>query len=231
MFRSFVVIVFISSYFFEGLLVANLSLQETVKEVHSCPKTKKEWLKASIEKNCSALHSSQDVKYEYLCVINEWGNSTIEVCTVNRNILFGKCAEYNYGAKRIQSSNMKLCSNFGPPCPVVYNSSDSYMYQGCYDFLKSKDKQSTSNLNSNFSNSEISEEDFEIMIIVLISAVITLSVFVSIIIWKRYSKWKNHNTDNTSATTEEESRQSFVSKSSGNDDISNGKTTNCLHFL
>ncbi|XP_056014327.1 uncharacterized protein LOC125673265 isoform X5 [Ostrea edulis] len=53
------------------------------------------------------------------------------------NILsVGKCSEYNHGAKRIQSSGMKICSNFTPPCPTVYNSSDAYMYQGCYDFSR-----------------------------------------------------------------------------------------------
>ncbi|XP_056014326.1 uncharacterized protein LOC125673265 isoform X4 [Ostrea edulis] len=54
----------------------------------------------------------------------------------NCSSIVGKCSEYNHGAKRIQSSGMKICSNFTPPCPTVYNSSDAYMYQGCYDFSR-----------------------------------------------------------------------------------------------
>ncbi|XP_056014333.1 uncharacterized protein LOC130052671 isoform X2 [Ostrea edulis] len=89
---------------------------------------------ASTKKNCSAISSTNGTELEYHCVINEWANATVEVCTANRIILFGKCSEYNHGAKRIQSSGMKICSNFTPPCPTVYNSSDAYMYQGCYNF-------------------------------------------------------------------------------------------------
>ncbi|XP_056014323.1 uncharacterized protein LOC125673265 isoform X2 [Ostrea edulis] len=117
-------------------LASNYSSVDTILQVHDCPTTRDDWMAASIRKNCSSIGSTNGLKLEYHCAINEWANATIEVCALNRIILFGKCSEYNHGAKRIQSSGMKICSNFTPPCPTVYNSSDAYMYQGCYDFSR-----------------------------------------------------------------------------------------------
>ncbi|XP_061195835.1 uncharacterized protein LOC133204091 [Saccostrea echinata] len=187
------------------------SLQETAIEVKSCPTTKEEWLKASTKKNCSALYRSRNVKYEYHCVINEWGNSTLEVCAVNRFILYGKCAEYNYGAMRIQSSGMKMCSAHKPPCPDVYNSSDSYMYQGCYNISKTTGGQKTSDLISHYPNLQMSEMDMRIAIIVSISAVMAISVAVSIILWRLYRIQNNHNAG--TAFVSEESSRTFLPNS------------------
>lgn len=42
------------------------------------------------------------------------------------NLTVGKCAEYNFGAQRIQSSERRVCNKTEPPCPNVYNSTDAY---------------------------------------------------------------------------------------------------------
>uniref|UniRef100_A0A8W8MLL9 Uncharacterized protein n=1 Tax=Magallana gigas TaxID=29159 RepID=A0A8W8MLL9_MAGGI len=49
----------------------------TVRKVESCPQNVKEWKEAAAWKGCEKMTCSS---FEYHCVINAWGNETIEVC-------------------------------------------------------------------------------------------------------------------------------------------------------
>lgn len=68
------------------------SAVDTIMPVNGCPTTREEWIAASIRKNCSAKNSQIVKTLEYHCVINEWANETVELCTVNRIIL---CKRYS----------------------------------------------------------------------------------------------------------------------------------------
>lgn len=64
---------------------------ETVETVSSCPTSKEQWDKASSKKKCweKALKQtcSAPQKFVYHCVINGYGNATLEVCAPERLIL------------------------------------------------------------------------------------------------------------------------------------------------
>lgn len=66
---------------------------KTVKVVASCPTSKAEWEKAAIQKNCSNYAAQQNCTsanlFLYHCVMNGYGNETLEVCAPQR-IISGK---------------------------------------------------------------------------------------------------------------------------------------------
>ncbi|XP_052708340.1 uncharacterized protein LOC128183394 [Crassostrea angulata] len=103
----------------------------TAKQVKSCPQNHKEWNKAAAMKGCERMTYSCS-SFEYHCVINAWGNETIEVCAPRLNIVGNACAEYNQGGTRIQRNEIVPCKN----CPPFYFSNESFKYQECYEHVK-----------------------------------------------------------------------------------------------
>lgn len=102
----------------------------TATKVKSCPQNHKEWNKAAAMKGCEKMaHSCSS--FEYHCVINAWGNETIEVCAPSLKIIGNVCAEYSQGGKRIQRNGFVPCKN----CPSVYFSNESFNYQECYEHV------------------------------------------------------------------------------------------------
>lgn len=74
------------------------AIQDFVKIVASCPKTKKEWDIAASKKNCEQLTSqalcgTSKEPYVYHCVINGFENETLEVCAP-RKIIFGNVLSF-----------------------------------------------------------------------------------------------------------------------------------------
>lgn len=65
----------------------------TARKVESCPQNIDEWNEAAARKGCEKMTCSS---FEYHCVINAWGNETIEVCAP-RLLIVGKNASiYNF---------------------------------------------------------------------------------------------------------------------------------------
>ncbi|XP_062609277.1 uncharacterized protein LOC134271027 [Saccostrea cucullata] len=164
----------IALFAFVGNFLQNLesvmySLPDTAKVVESCPRSQNEWMERSRIKNCS---SSTHPNISYHCVLNEWGNASVEVCAASRVLLYGSCAEYNFGAKRIQSSSIRRCSSSNPPCPKVYNSSQAYMYQTCYHVIASNISHNTSKSESHSSSGLCTAEVAVISISIIILAII-----------------------------------------------------------
>lgn len=64
---------------------------QSVEKVSSCPTSKEEWDKAASRKNCREKALKQNCtipeKFVYHCVINGYGNATLEVCAPERIIL------------------------------------------------------------------------------------------------------------------------------------------------
>ncbi|XP_056014466.1 uncharacterized protein LOC130052719 isoform X2 [Ostrea edulis] len=168
---------------FQGTGAIYLSLPDTATIVTSCPSSKEAWIERSKTKHCTSAFPS-NISFVFHCVINEWGNATVEVCAVQRLILFGKCAEYNFGAKRIQSSGVKMCSMFPRPCPTVYYSTDAYMYPGCYQPLQMN---SSSYGSQNVSESEAfsSHDSSQMNVITIIIPICIIIIIIPLSIMAR----------------------------------------------
>lgn len=96
----------------------------------------------SIDQECSKLNelNNQRHLFQYHCLINSWGNATVEVCALNRSI-FGYCAEYLVDGALVQDKYDSDCKHHNPPCPVLYNSAEAYLYQSWYDLVyKNRDR-------------------------------------------------------------------------------------------
>lgn len=66
----------------------------TYNIVKSCPHNVKEWNEAVARKGCKKM-THQCSSFEYHCVINGWGNETVEVCAP-RVLIVGKNASTYY---------------------------------------------------------------------------------------------------------------------------------------
>uniref|UniRef100_A0A8W8JCJ5 Uncharacterized protein n=1 Tax=Magallana gigas TaxID=29159 RepID=A0A8W8JCJ5_MAGGI len=112
---------------------------KSVKVVVSCPTSKEEWEKAANKKNCKNDAAQQNCTsanlFLYHCVINGYGNETLEVCAPRR-IISGFCTEFNVVGGVIQVHASAKCNNRFPKCGLFYFSTDAYKYQDCYDFVK-----------------------------------------------------------------------------------------------
>lgn len=114
-----------------------------VKSVSSCPTSKDKWDSAARKKNCSKLAALQNCTvarddFVYHCVINGYGNETLEVCAVKR-IIIGLCTEFNVFGGIIQTHRSSPCNATKfPRCDEIYSSSDAYQYPGCYELVARK---------------------------------------------------------------------------------------------
>lgn len=73
----------------------------TVSVVSKCPTTKAEWDQAASRKKCSHMSAKcGDKSPVYHCLLNQWGNETVEVCAstwymsgneVARSLMFMTC--------------------------------------------------------------------------------------------------------------------------------------------
>lgn len=105
----------------------------TVSVVSKCPTTKAEWDEAASRKKCSHMTAKCGTKSPvYHCLLNQWGNETVEVCASTWYIS-GFCAIYNTEEMKVIDDFNRDCTSFtNGPCPTRYISTDAYMYQGCY---------------------------------------------------------------------------------------------------
>ncbi|XP_062567622.1 uncharacterized protein LOC134229852, partial [Saccostrea cucullata] len=126
----------------EGL-AEKICSKGTDKTVKFCPQNERMWIKASKRKNCTQFMTKDCVDLQYHCVLNAYGNGTVEVCA-KLTYLQGFCAEYNTLTNSIQNYYLLPCMNFtNGRCPSRYKSTEAYKYQECFKFLKRP------NLNSN----------------------------------------------------------------------------------
>lgn len=59
----------------------------------SCPQNVKEWNLEAVKKGCEKMSHSCS-SFEYHCVINSWGNETIEVCAPRTKIIGKNTSTY-----------------------------------------------------------------------------------------------------------------------------------------
>lgn len=113
-------------------------LKESVTVVEECPRGEEQWREAAERKDCAkfAYNLSKPKEFLYHCVINSYFNQTVELCAKERLVHLGFCAEYSFSANKIQGSLKVKCNDSSPQCPIVYNSTQAYRYQGCYHLSK-----------------------------------------------------------------------------------------------
>lgn len=58
----------------------------TIRIVKSCPQNIKKWNEAAVRKGCEKIKHTCS-SFEYHCVINAWGNETIEICAPSLMII------------------------------------------------------------------------------------------------------------------------------------------------
>ncbi|XP_062579295.1 uncharacterized protein LOC134241249 [Saccostrea cucullata] len=109
----------------------------TINYIKQCPDTREKWTTAAKLKGCENIKhtcTSKEEKLQYHCVINSFGNATLDVCAPTWYIA-GYCTEFNEEGLLIQDHYAKDCTEFDNPCPTRYLSTDAYKYQGCYKLL------------------------------------------------------------------------------------------------
>nr|XP_034328502.1 uncharacterized protein LOC105321734 isoform X2 [Crassostrea gigas] len=110
-----------------------LKSAETVQVVKNCPENQREWEEAAQRKNCLVIQKYENCsKVEYHCLVNEFRNETIEVCT-NSKYLQGYCPHYNLNEAR--NDYNKKCLEYSYPCNCSnrYLSTEAYKLQCCYN--------------------------------------------------------------------------------------------------
>lgn len=116
----------------------------SVEEVASCPTTTEENDRAASKKNCSRItlgKKCNNYQLSYHCVINGYGNQTLEVCAPWKQIVGGYCTEFNVVGGRIQLHPTHKCNNEFPKCDTWYNSTDAYNYPDCYKLVNNSEKE------------------------------------------------------------------------------------------
>lgn len=118
-----------------GANVCNESLP-TVQKVTHCPRNFTELQLAVKKKRCDAIANIQTCvdpkKFVYHCLVNQQNDGFVEVCAPEW-ILAGFCGYYDTVLDRIAPNVNKDCTKSAYPCPGVFNSSDTYKYQVCYE--------------------------------------------------------------------------------------------------
>ncbi|XP_061177477.1 uncharacterized protein LOC133186268 [Saccostrea echinata] len=105
----------------------------TMKNVTECPTDKESYEKAADMKNCSSISDSCKKRVQYHCVLNSELNGLVEVCATSIYIFDKVCAKFDENLKGIIRVDGLECQNFSSPCPISYNSTETYKYPGCFD--------------------------------------------------------------------------------------------------
>ncbi|XP_052706795.1 uncharacterized protein LOC128182245 [Crassostrea angulata] len=101
--------------------------------VQKCPMNREEWERASQKKKCSEIQKYDNCRnVEYHCLVNEFRNETIEVCT-DPWYLQGYCPIYLENG--VKNDYTKMCMNKAYPCNCSnqYRSTEAYKWQCCFN--------------------------------------------------------------------------------------------------
>eukprot|EP00105_Crassostrea_gigas_P034656 XP_019918804.1 PREDICTED: uncharacterized protein LOC105318304 isoform X2 [Crassostrea gigas] len=151
--------------------------------VASCPTSKIEWDVASRKKNCSRIASQQNCspveKFRYHCVINGFGNETLEVCAPSR-IIFGHCVEFNLLGGVIQDQRSSPCNDTFPKCDRFYDSTAAYKYPDCYQLVSMNRIYPTTKKMPVTKKQDVSKSSStENVLIISISTFVSIIVFIT----------------------------------------------------
>lgn len=131
------------------------SAKSSAVSVEACPRTETEWNIAAQKKNCSLIpQNCSSIPLVYHCLPNHFLNATYEVCAAAKFIFNGRCTEYNVGGGVVQGNFLTNCKDFNESaCPSRYRSTETFLYQGCYQLVvRTLDQSTTQNSSSFFEN-------------------------------------------------------------------------------
>nr|XP_034335748.1 uncharacterized protein LOC105348129 [Crassostrea gigas] len=185
----------------QGYMNENIHCKEAVESVEtvsSCPTSKEQWDKASSRKKCweTALEQtcSDPQKFVYHCVINGYGNATLEVCAPERLIL-GHCTEFNEVGGVIQDQLFTKCNGVFPKCDDYYLSSEAYKYEDCYKIVEAKKLITSTSKNVKHvpSDEKVDGDESTVPILaggILASGFVVLIVIILYVKRRKISRWK-----------------------------------------
>ncbi|XP_055999082.1 uncharacterized protein LOC125657004 [Ostrea edulis] len=107
----------------------------------------------------------------------------VEVCTTSRYILSRRCAEFNTGYKTIRDSYSTNCTGFDPPCPLYYNSTETYKYSDCYRMFEIE----TNTIGTAKKTFEINEVDSTLttkIVLTISPAIVMITILILIACFK-----------------------------------------------
>lgn len=180
------------------------AVAKSVTYVPSCPTTIKERDRAANIKNCSKLATQQNCSnvLDYHCVINGFGNETLEVCATKR-LIDGFCTEFNVAGGVIQSHSSAPCNKMTfPKCNIHYYSSEAFKYSGCYELVYKNGrnktiKELTNQRNTTSDQPENGDNTVNITAGILVPLFIVTAIMIGVIIYKRKKKRRQNGTTNT----------------------------------
>lgn len=102
-----------------------------VNSTSSCPSTAEKWNARAEKVNCESMLSTVNVTLKYHCLVNHWGNESVELCGEESEIIGHSCPEFNQGGNRIQEKYKHKCNHSDPPCPFKFYASEVFKYPSC----------------------------------------------------------------------------------------------------
>ncbi|XP_056016260.1 uncharacterized protein LOC125673622 [Ostrea edulis] len=198
----------------------------TIQYVSDCPITKEDVDMAANIKGCEALARKQNCtdpsRFKYHCVINDQGNSLVEVCAPVYYI-HGFCTEFNVQGLVIQPHFGIPCNNI-TPCADRYISTSAYLYPKCYDAIKKRTTLSLTNETTtsiyNTTDHVTADETEDPILYLLIPIVIVLLVVISVLFgWlyrRRQARKLQTNVTQHGSTAEGESTNLLQEKVKNN---------------
>uniref|UniRef100_A0A8W8JGK9 Fibronectin type-III domain-containing protein n=1 Tax=Magallana gigas TaxID=29159 RepID=A0A8W8JGK9_MAGGI len=161
---------------------------DNVESVTSCPTSEKEWESAANRKNCQLTAAQQTCSepetFLYHCVLNGYGNETLEVCAPRR-LVIGFCTEFNVAGGVIQSHISAPCNKLTELiCNDVYYSTHAYRYPGCYDIVYKKQTKSSTTIampNETTISDESKNRNTQITVAIVVAVVIVTCIVITVI--------------------------------------------------
>lgn len=119
----------------------------TIQQVTHCPKNYAELQLAVQRKRCDVLANTQACvpdpnEFVYHCLEKQLADGFVEVCAPKWR-LAGYCGYFDTILNKIETNVGRDCTLFADPCPAIFNSSDLYKYQGCYNVTEKEEGKHT----------------------------------------------------------------------------------------
>lgn len=190
------IVITLSGIHTTGAMSCPLS-RKTVVRVNRCPRNQFEWNYREKRFNCSSFNQSCVNKnmFTYHCAMNEEVNELLELCAPTKFIHGQKCVEYNFLGSIIQESIID-CSNTTVPCPDVYQSTEAFKYQSCYDAVQLSEEEPKATLNYSTLRCGNSTSDLQAKAeetCFWITAFIVTTCITVVLLCLVYIRWRSHH--------------------------------------
>lgn len=126
--------------------------------------------------NCTDVNN-----FIYHCVINHYGNATLEVCAPKKTI-HGFCTAFNVDSGAIQNHYSAPCNQSAfPKCENIYVSSNAYKYSDCYQLVYNQRLNKTTSINVSLDHTTSSPHWDMQLIVVAYAAACCIASFLAVV--------------------------------------------------